>query len=380
MRVCILIHSIDKKDGGPSRSVPILARGLSKVGVDVTLMAVESEDMNLHTVEGTGIKVVILPQKVSKSQLEKAFLDGQFDLIHFQMIWVPLYIKAAQICRKHKIPYMTTPRGTLELWCYNDKNVLKRMKKRIAMMVYQRRDIQKASAILATAKMEADNLRGLGFNNPIAVVANGIDVTEYQCRTEADKSLVKKQILFLSRVHPKKGIEYLIDAWNTLHTKYPDWNVVIAGNGEESYIQHLKELIGQKGLQNCMEVVPPVFGEEKHKLYCESSLFVLPTHSENFGMVIAEAMSCGVPIITTNGTPWQELNDLNLGWCIDLSVENLINTLTEAIELGVDALFEKGQKCSKHVIDTYQYTEVGAKNKAVYEWILGLGDKPEFVI
>lgn len=380
MKICILIHSIDKKDGGPSRSVPILARGLSKVGVDVTLMAVKSEDMNLHAVENIGIKVVVLPKKVSKSELEKAFLDGQFDLIHFQMIWVPLYIKAAQICRKHHIPYMTTPRGTLQPWCYNDKNVIKRMKKRIAMMAYQYRDIQNASAILATAKMEADNLRKFGFSNPIAVVANGIDVSEYQCRTVADKASVKKQILFLSRVHPKKGIEYLIDAWNTLHTKYPDWNVVIAGNGEDSYIQHLNELIEQKGLQNCIEVVPPVFGVEKHKLYCESSLFVLPTHSENFGMVIAEAMSCGVPVITTNGTPWQELNDLNLGWCIDLSVENLVNALQEAIDSGADALFDKGQLCSKHVYNTYQYTEVAAKNKAVYEWILGLGDKPDFVI
>ena len=129
-----------------------------------------------------------------------------------------------------------------------------------------------------------------------------------------------------------------------------------------------------------MEVVPPVFGEEKHKLYCESSLFVLPTHSENFGMVIAEAMSCGVPVITTNGTPWQELNDHNLGWCIDLSLDNLVNALTEAIDSGVDALFDKGQLCSKHVFDTYQYTEVAAKNKAVYEWILGMRDKPEWVM
>lgn len=380
MRVCILIHSIDKKDGGPSRSVPILARGLSQVGLDVTLMAVKSEDMNLHAVEGVGIKTIIIDKNISKSELQKLLVDGHFDLIHFQMIWIPIYHYAAQICRKHHIPYMITPRGTLEPWCYNDKNIAKRIKKKVAMAVYQFNDIQKASAILATAKMEADNLRKIGFTNPISVVANGIDVSEYKCRTEDDKTSVKKQILFLSRVHPKKGIEYLIDAWQTLHAKFQDWNVVIAGNGEESYIQQLNGLITQKGLQNCVTIVPPVFGEEKHKLYCESSLFVLPTHSENFGMVIAEAMSCGVPVITTNGTPWQELNELDLGWCIDLSLENLVEALTEALELGTDVLFEKGQKCSKHVYDTYQYTQVAAKNKLTYEWILGKGEKPEHVI
>ena len=96
-------------------------------------------------------------------------------------------------------------------------------------------------------------------------------------------------------------------------------------------------------------------------------------------MVIAEAMSCGVPVITTNGTPWQELNEKHLGWCIDLSIENLANTISEAINKGQDKLFELGQQCSKHIYDTYQYTEVAAKNKAVYEWIVNGGDKPEYV-
>ena len=97
-------------------------------------------------------------------------------------------------------------------------------------------------------------------------------------------------------------------------------------------------------------------------------------------MVIAEAMSCGVPCITTNGTPWQELNEKQLGWCIDLSLNNLVATISEAIDLGQDALFDMGQRCSKHIQDTYQYTQVAAKNKAVYEWILCNGLKPDFVI
>ena len=145
--------------------------------------------------------------------------------------------------------------------------------------------------------------------------------------------------------------------------KYPEWNVVIAGNGEDTYINHLKEMIANKGLESCVKIIPPVFGEVKHKLYCESSLFVLPTYSENFGMVIAEAMSCGVPVITTNGTPWQELNKEKLGWCMDLSLDNLVKTLCEAIESGLDDLFEMGQRCSKHIRDTYQYAMVAEKNK-----------------
>ena len=375
MRICIFTTSINKKGGGPARSVPILSKGLSLVGVDTTLFTGRSEEMNTHMLEGTDVCVKIVSQNISTKELEEEILKGNYDLIHAQNLWMPLYHKMAKIARKHGIPYIMTPRGCLEPWCMKKK----RIKKIVAFHLYQKRDLQQAACILATAKMEADNIRALGITAPIAIIPNGIDVSEYKCRMPDFKPKVKKQILFLSRIHEKKGIEHLINVWEQLYKQYPEWNVVIAGNGEEAYIQQLKAMIISKGLQNCVEIIPPVFGEDKHKLYCESSLFVLPTYSENFGMVIAEAMSCGVPVITTNGTPWQELNEKHLGWCIDLNIENLAKTISEAIDKGQDKLFELGQRCSKHIHDTYQYTEVAAKNKTVYEWIINGGDKPEYV-
>lgn len=376
MKICIFTESIDKKDGGPSRSVPILARGLAEVGVDVTLMVVESDEMNTHLLDGTDAKIIKVSQNATQKDYCQLIKEGSFDLIHSQCIWLQPYHSVAVSARKLNIPLIITPRGTLEPWCLEQK----KWKKKLAMFLYQKNDLQKASCILATAQMEADNIRALGIKPPIAIIPNGIDVSEYKCRSIEFKTSVKKQIVFLSRIHQKKGIEFLINAWEQLKTKYPEWNVVIAGNGDDSYIKELKEMIIHKGMQNCVEIIPPVFGEAKHKLYCESSLFVLPTYSENFGMVIAEAMSCGVPCITTNGTPWQELNEKQLGWCIDLSLNNLVATISEAIDLGQDALFDMGQRCSKHIQDTYQYTQVAAKNKTVYEWILCNGLKPDFVI
>lgn len=376
MRVCIFTNSIDKKDGGPSRSVPILAKGLSLVGVETTLLTGRSAEMNTHLVDGTPVEIKTVSQNISTKGLEKVILEGHYDLIHGQNLWSPLYSKMAYVARKHKIPYMMSPRGCLEPWSMKQK----RLKKLLAFYLYQKRDLQKAACILATARMEADNIRALGINAPIAIIPNGIDVSEYQCRSSEEKCRVKKQILFLSRIHEKKGIEFLIEAWERLHDKYPDWSVVIAGNGEETYIGRLKKIISGKGLDACVKIIPPAFGEAKHKLYCESSLFVLPTYSENFGMVIAEAMSCGVPVVTTNGTPWQELNDKELGWCIDLNLENLVLTITQAINLGADALFDMGQRGSMYVQRTYQFTQVAEKNKQVYEWLVSGGRKPGFVI
>ena len=246
------------------------------------------------------------------------------------------------------------------------------------MLLYQRFDIQNANAILATANLEAVHLRALGFTNPIAVIPNGIDISEYKCRTFEDRDEIKKQILFLSRIHPKKGIEILIESWKRLTGKYKDWNVVIAGNGEENYISYLKELIKNNYLDSSVSIIPPVFGEMKRKLYCESSLFVLPTYSENFGMVIAEALACGIPVITTTGTPWEELNTNKIGWCVELSVENIVLTIETAIQLGEEKLFEMGQKGHMYVNDKYDYSKVGMKNKQLYQWILG--ENPDFTL
>ena len=375
MRICIFTESIDKNDGGPSRSTPILAKGLSQVGVETTLMAAKSKQMNIHLVDGTSVEIVTFSQETSNETLEKLVINGHYDLIHAQNLWLPLYHKLAKIARKHSIPFIMTPRGTLEPWSLRQK----KWKKKFAMALYQKKDIQKASCILATADMEAEHIRNLGITPPIAVIPNGIDVSEYKCRPLSFKSSVKKQIVFISRIHEKKGIEILIQAWDKLASIYPDWNVVIAGNGEEIYIQKLKNIIKTKCLDSVIQIVPPVFGEAKHQLYCESSLFVLPTYSENFGMVIAEAMSCGVPAITTSGTPWQELNEKEIGWCIDLSVDNLIVAISAAINIGQDALFDMGQKASQHIREMYQYTNVAAKNKAVYEWIVNGGVKPDYV-
>lgn len=371
MNICIFTTSIDKKSGGPSRSVPILVKGLSSIGVKVTLITCESEDMNLHLLNGCDVKVI--KKNIRDSELEKIIIQGGYNLIHSQNLWSLLYHRVAKIARKHSIPYVMTPRGCLEPWCLRQKAI----KKKLALLLYQKKDLQKASCILATSTMEAKNIRSLGLYSPIAVIPNGIDVSEYECRT--DKSTMCKQICFISRIHPKKGLEILINAWSVIQNKYSDWNIVIAGNGEEDYINSLKDLIIAKNLNNSISIIPPVFGNDKHKLYCQSSIFILPSFSENFGMVIAEAMSCGVPVITTTGTPWKELNGLKLGWCIDLSVDNIASTLSMAIDVGIDTLYELGQRSSQYIKDNYYYKSVAAKNLQVYKWLLGQSNKPEYV-
>lgn len=388
MKILSFITSISLRDGGPSRSVPMLAKGLSEIGVDITLMTFMEVDMNTHAVDDTSVKLKIFEQGTPISNIETYILFEKFDLIQMQSMWEKNYHQMARIARKHNIPYIITPRGMLEPWSLSQKM----WKKKLALALYQMKDLKRASCIFTTAEMEAQHVRELGVKVPVSVIPNGIETDGYPCRTSIDG--VKKQILFLSRVHVKKGLELLINAFNKLHNEFPEWTVAIVGNGEPDYIESLNHKVASLGLQDCVKILDSVFGEAKVKLYQESSLFCLPSYSENFGMVIAEAMSCGVPAITTNGTPWQLLNgncitmgasldmlgeDKRTGWCIDLSVENLEKTLREAMTMNPATLYDMGQRGSKMVNENFNYRSVAQKTKRLYEWIVNGGNKPSFV-
>ena len=156
-------------------------------------MTRETIDMNFHALEGfPAVRLKILPYNITYKQLEQEILIDKYDIVHIQGIWIPIYHYVASIARKYGIPYIITPRGALEPWSLSQK----KWKKKLAMLLYQRFDIQNANAILATANLEAVHLRALGFTNPIAVIPNGIDISEYKCRTFEDRDEIKKQILF----------------------------------------------------------------------------------------------------------------------------------------------------------------------------------------
>lgn len=381
MKVCLFRPTLDKKDGGPARSIPTLAKGLQSAGVNVVLMTFETEDLNLHVLDETGVSIIVLPKKSSYKYVESVVLKEKFDIIHIQSIWDIWIHRLAKIARDHNIKYMMTPRGTLEAWGIYQQGFVKKVKKLAALTLFLRNDIQKADCILTTAEEEKNSVRNLGFTNPIAVIPNGIEFSDYPCRTNEYLCKVRKQVLFLSRINPKKGIDMLIDAWNEVAKTYPDWNLLIVGNGEEVYIKRLKDKIHSLGLDSVVKIGKPAFGKEKYELYATSSLFVLPTYSENFGMVIAEALACGVPVITTRNTPWKILEDTESGWWIELSADNVANTLKVAMNKPLKELFAMGQKGTKMVRKNFNYEEVAKKLVKVYEWVLSSndGDMPNTV-
>jgi glycosyltransferase involved in cell wall biosynthesis len=356
MKILHITNSIDKSSGGPSRSVPQTCIELAKLGISIELVTQGSADMvaieeSSHlTVQYRSIKeLFIYGSRLSAKDV---------DLIHLQHIWNPYIQVMAFWAFQKKIPYIITPRGMLEPWIMANNP----WKKKIALFLYQKKAIQRAAHIHATAQMEADNIKELGFSNPISIIPNGIDLSEVKKGKEQYGS---KKMVFLSRIHPKKGIELLLEAWRNTDTR--DWTLEIAGNGELDYIKTLTQ--SAQDLEN-VRFVGSQYGESKWNFLRSADVMVLPTYSENFGIVVAEALAVGVPVITTKGTPWKDLETYQCGWWIELSVSNLKRSLEEVMQTPEDQIKTMGANGQSLVKDKYDVKAVAKNMRSLYQKIL----------
>jgi glycosyltransferase involved in cell wall biosynthesis len=357
MRVLHIIASLDKNAGGPSRSVPQTCLFLSKQHIHIHLVTAPSD----HPVEIPTNKhfQVSFRSLIHLIKFGLQLNKKQIDIIHLQHIWNPYIHIMALMARLKGIPYIITPRGMLEPWIMQRHS----WKKKIALLLYQHRDLKKASFIHVTCEAEKETVRQLGYTNQVAVIPNGIDLTKLP---PPKNNYGSKKIVFLSRLHPKKGIEILLEAWHKI--KEEKWQLEIAGDGDPKYIASLKQLIQTKNIAN-VTILEPQYGQAKWDFIKQADLFILPTYSENFGIVIAEALAVGVPVITTTGTPWKELIAQQCGWWIDLSVDHLVNTLQQAMATPPSQLQQMGVNGRQLIQEKYDMQAIASKIKTLYQSI-----------
>ena len=376
MKIIHVINSIDISTGGPARSVTHLINKVIKKSTNIIfLLTNKTKDPIITDFTNKNKSIFFLNRTRDLIKTLDKLNDQKIDLFHGHGIWQLLVHKMARFARKNNIPYIITPRGMLEPWSLGQKKI----KKLFAMFLYQRRNLDNSKCIHATCEMEAINLRKLGFKNPIAIIPNGINLDEFP-NSYPQKETRKKKILFLSRIHIKKGIENLIDAWKLIDPEVrKNWKIEIVGNGDYKYIKSLKEKIFLEKIGHQIEIKKPVFGKAKVNLFREANLFVLPTFSENFGIVIAEALASFTPVITTKGAPWEDLKKTNCGWWIDIGILPLKRVLEEAIQTSDQDLITMGINGRKLIENKYSMDAVASQMVHLYSWILNKKDKPEFV-
>ena len=194
-------------------------------------------------------------------------------------------------------------------------------KKKIFYFLVERYHLKFATFLRATSELEAKTLRNLGYKK-IITIPNSIKIPNQKKKIKP-KNKKRKQLLFLGRLHPKKGLIELLNSWKYIQNEYKDWELLVCGHDENNYKKEILKKIKKLNLSRVI-IKDFVTGEEKDKVYRSADLFILLSHSENFGLSIAEAFSYCLPVITTTNTPWKKINKYKCGWCVNLKLIMLL--------------------------------------------------------
>jgi glycosyltransferase involved in cell wall biosynthesis len=251
-----------------------------------------------------------------------------------------------------------------------------RLRKMPVWLAGQRANLDRASCIHATAEQEYRFVRELGFRAPVMLLPNGVHVPrDEDCVRETQG---RRRLLFLARIHQKKGVDILLRAWKNVEDRFPDWELRVVGPDDGGYLPTMRRLAVQLGTRRAV-LTGYVTEDSKPDEFRRAELYILPTHSENWGMSVAEALSYGLPAIVGRGAPWSELVTRDCGWWISNTVDSVTACLETALVLSPSELREKGQR-SRTWAQDFRWDRIAARTVEAYRWLIEGGTPPNCVL
>jgi glycosyltransferase involved in cell wall biosynthesis len=367
-----IVPSIANEASGPSYSVTRLCRALIDNAVNVDLAALDWGQVKKPPIFLKTFKRGWGPARLGNSPAMKRWLDDQVwsnhvDVVHSHGMWQMNALYPGWAANKGNVQLIISPRGSFSQWAFNHGS----WTKPFFWSLLQKPAFDKVTCFHATSQEEYADIRRLGFTQPVAVIPNGIDLPAGTVDTPRSDI---RTLLFLGRIHPKKGIDILLRAWRRVQGDFSGWNLCIAGSddayhGASGYLDEMKTVSRQLCAER-VEFPGEITGAAKWKAYENADLFVLPTHSENFGMTVAEALAAGTPAIVTRGAPWAGLESQGAGWWIDTGELPLTKCLQDALSKSRDDLSAMGQ-CGKQWMQAdFSWPKIGCKMSTTYRWLL----------
>ncbi len=340
-RIAQIVPSLEERHGGPSKSVRATANAQARLGATIELLTT-GEVPAASPADVAALKIFprVMPQRLCRSPELAAHLSAHpFDCIHYHSLWLLPLRYAAAAAQRQGVPLVISPRGMMTEWAWNHH----RRQKKLAELFVHPGAFQAAAGWHATSEDEANDIRRLGFTQPICVAPNGVDLPDETSLAAARQHWLElcpalrhhRVALFYSRFHQKKRVRELIDLW--VSQPRGDWMLLMVGVPEEYSVA---DLVAQVRAADATDRIAVFDGANRPAPYAVASLFLLPSHSENFGLVVAESLAAGVPTLVTDATPWQGMNLRQAGWCAPWTAYN--TALSNAIDQSATRLAEMG--------------------------------------
>lgn len=286
------------------------------------------------------------------------------DWVHAHGLYVYPNALLGSQCRRQQKPYAYHIHGFFDPWIL----ARSRFKKWLVNRLFESRNLREASFIRALTVKERQQITSYGLKQPVVVIPNGIDLSEVDRPLETQEELgvetktpetrPPKRLLFLSRIHPKKGLDILIQAWASLAEQFPDWELAIVGPDEGGYLREVVALIQRLSIQDRCLILGSVSGNEKRMVFQSADVFVLPSYSEGFPMVALEAMAHRLPVVLTTECNFAEALDADAGWGCEPEQESLSMSIKDALSASDEERSQRGMLGRKLVEDCYSWERI----------------------
>lgn len=340
VKVLISCASFAPNYGGPAHSVSQLAIAVAGGGHEVGLWAPDGSAVTSPLVKSAP---GLIPLSGSATRALEVF--GRPDCIHDNGIWLAHNRALAEAARRRNLRRIISPRGMLDPWALRHK----KWKKRLALSIYQRNDLNSAGGLHATSESEGRHIRDFVPGVPVTIVPNGIHLPDIKSAAARPNEQGVKTALFVGRIHPVKGLDLLIEAW--ARVRPTGWRLEIVGPDEADHQAHLERIIVSNGLESLVSFSGLAAGDAKAEAFRRADLFVLPSHMESFGMALGEALAYQLPALITKGVPWPEVVTEGFGWQVDTTVTGLEAGLRAVTALDRAELRIKGAR-GRHFVES----------------------------
>ena len=395
MTIIQVVPSIGDESSGPSYSVPGLCCGLVENGCDVSLHFAGKTPARKFSfpVHAYPVKRFPHPRIGRSSEMLKGLKEAckEADIVHNNSFWMFPNVYPAMAKKGTKCKIVNAPRGTLAEWSLKHHWLQKKL---FGWFGGQYVAMAATDMWHATCEKEYEEIRALGYRQPVAIVPIGMDLPEVEPRNTQNTlndGRKRKRIVFFGRLHKVKAVDNLVLAWEKICSQsaptssvcsvdsvVQNWELVIAGP-DGGVRRELEALVSDRKIPR-VSFVGEINGDAKYRLLSAADIYVLPSLTENFGVTVAEALVSGTPVIASQGTPWQGLEREKCGRWVPIGVESLAAALDELMSMSEEERAAMGARGREWIRRDFSWKGIGTKMKAAYEWLLGQGEKPEWVV
>lgn len=380
MKILIFTYSISRKAGGVFEAVRDLFKNSSFKNIDCRIISYIDEYANADKNKWGNIPIRLFKPAffLYSNKAKKCLLNEDTDILHMEALWRSPHLWMANWKKKYNNkPLICSPHGMLDPYIIKSQGKIKN----IISILFFRKGLEVVDCYHALCYKEMQDIRAVGLKQPIAIIPNGINIPEQS--VEYLRKDNKKHLLYLGRLHRKKGVDLLLNAISNIYKSNPDilsdWHIDLVGWDHENCETELKKIVKINNLENLVTFHGGLFGEEKSRMYATSDAYILPSHGEGLPMSILEAWSWKLPVVMTPHCNIPEGFEANAAIKIDDNISSVEEGLMTLFTMEERQRKEMGEKGYKLVLENFTWDSSAKKMIHLYEWLLGKKSRPDFV-